>query len=84
VAIYPKWLWPLAHWNLEGPYQSAPPQALHGQPVYAYVKGGAPFDGRVWLMQPNSYAFVPPKSRSCGTVDLHAGDYTVSCYQLST
>ena len=91
VAVHPSWLWPLAAWDLGAPRTSAAlPGSLQGLDAFVFVVGGpggddggaaAAFDGRVWVVQPNTYALDTGALVPCGTAYPVEGDYVLSCYE---
>jgi uncharacterized membrane protein len=83
VTIYPRWLWPLAVWDLGAPRQPSSEPSLRSIQGYPFVLGGAAFDGRVWVLQPTAYGYRPPHLPTCGHVVPGNGDYEITCYQVS-
>ena len=81
VAVHPSWLWPLAGWDLGAPRDPAVPTELADLDAFVFVVGDQPFDGRVWVLQPDTYALPLGSLVPCDGVEaLHRGDYLLSCY----
>ena len=82
VAAYPRWLSPMLEWNLGGPRHPQVPTELQGLDAYVYVVGGQPFNGRLWVVQPDTYALATGDLQPCGEPVVRADVYLVSCYQI--
>ncbi len=83
VAVHPDWLWPLAGWDLGAPRDPAVPTELAGLDAFVFVVGDQPFDGRVWVLQPDTYAMPLDTLVPCAGVDArHQGDYLLGCYTV--
>jgi hypothetical protein len=81
VAVHPQRFAPLAQWNLGGPQRSDPPDAIRDLDAFVYVLGDQPFDGTVWVLQPDTYALPTGDLVPCGQPPLGIGDYVVACYR---
>ncbi len=86
VLVYPHWLWPLVVWSDAAPRVQTVPAALHAlsPDAYIYVAPGAPFGGRVWILQPTGYRSPTTGLARCPGRTPVAGDYSLTCYQLSS
>jgi hypothetical protein len=82
VAVYPAWLSPLAIWNLGAPRRPVVPSGLDGRGAFVFVRGQRPFDGRVWLLEPNAYAMSTEGLEPCSERVSVPGDYVLRCYTL--
>ena len=81
VVVHPEWLWPLVGWDLGAPRAGEVPSELEDLDAFVFVVGDAPFDGRVWVLQPDSYAMATPGLAPCLGVDRRGiGDYLLDCY----
>ncbi len=84
VAIRPALLGPLLQWNDGAPRHPRVPGAVARATVgdYAYVKPGAPFDGRLWILDSDVYSLdVGGLTRCPGRIPV-GPDYTFTCYRL--
>jgi hypothetical protein len=82
VVVHPPWLSPMLEWNLGAPRHPDVPIELQGLDGYVYVVGGPPFDGRVWVLQPDTYAMATGDLQPCDAPTVRADVYLVSCYQI--
>jgi hypothetical protein len=83
VAIYPDYLWTLAYWELGAPPKPSVPTELADLHAYAYVTPGAPFTGRVWVLEPKIYRADLPGWSRCPSPEPAGGVYDVRCYERS-
>jgi hypothetical protein len=82
VAVYPSWLSPLAIWNLDADRHSPGPGALAGRGAFVFVRGDKAFDGRVWLIEPDSYAMSTTGLRPCADQPHLSGTYVLTCFEV--
>jgi hypothetical protein len=82
VAVYPTYLWSLTAWTVGSPVRPTVPPQLGDLNAYVYVVPGAPFDGRVWVVEPSIYAAPIHGWPSCPAPAPHGGVYSLSCYQV--
>lgn len=85
VAVNPTWLWPVVTWDL-GPSPEAPvPDELAGLDASVLVVGDAPFGGRVWVLEPDTYAMATGGLVPCDDVEpRHLADFVLACYRTAT
>ncbi len=84
VVVSPKWLSPLVIWNDAAPRQPVVPGAVArlADGGFAYVKPGARFDGRIWILASDVYPVHPSGVTRCPGHTPVGQDYTFTCYQL--
>jgi len=81
VAVHPPWLAPLVQWRLGLPADAAAPAPLEGLDAYVAVTPGESFAGRVWVLQPDTYALDVGGLTPCPTQPTAmGGDYLLACY----
>jgi hypothetical protein len=84
VGITPQWLRPLIDWNLgvhgPGVRPRLPNSFLRARDGYAFVLGPAPWDGRLWLIEPISYNNDVSGVPRCAP-DWHDDVYRVFCLE---
>jgi hypothetical protein len=81
VAVYPDYLWTLAHWDLGAPDHPSLPPELAGLHGYVFVVGDRPFDGRLWVYVPKIYSSDVHGWSSCPSPVPDGGVYTVRCFE---
>lgn len=84
VVVHPRWLAPLAIWDLDAPHQVSGPAVLGGLDAFVYVVGGGEPTGRVWTVQPDGYALHDQPLVACPGAEApeHLGEYLLACRQL--
>jgi len=83
VAFHPAWLAPEAQWSLAAPWHPVVPPALQGLDAYVYVVGGGDFSGRVWVLQPDTYALDTGSLVACDVAPMHIGDSSLQCFEVA-
>ncbi len=86
VVISPGWLSPWAEWPLDAPHDSVPPPGLEGvrdNGSFLFVRRGAPFNGRVWVLSADPYPVALPGLHPCPVTrdDSHDADFSVRCFE---
>jgi hypothetical protein len=81
VVFHPAWLAPEARWSLGAPRHPEVPAALQGLNGFVYVVGGGQFDGRVWVLQPDTYGLDMGSMRACDAPVVHLGQSSLQCFE---
>jgi hypothetical protein len=88
VVVHPAWLWPLAAADLGTPRNPTTPTSLEElsrRDAYVAVLPGAPFTGRVWVLQPDTYAFDTAGLVPCSAAPPRVDEgYVLGCYTLAS
>jgi hypothetical protein len=80
VAVHPRWLWPVL-WTGAGSARSTElVDGLDPGSTFVWIRPGRPFSGRVWLLQPSSYALDGAAEWArCDGDRVRVGDWTLDC-----
>jgi hypothetical protein len=83
VAVHPTWFWPMISWDLRVAPADSVPAGLADLDASVVVVGDAPFGGRVWTLEPDTYSMATGALVPCpGIEPRHLEDFVLACYEV--